>query len=60
LKTLASAVERLVDTGRVVVVAVTECAAPTREDTELLEPLLADSAPMARQRGVLASTDAST
>ena len=38
---LANAVERLVDTGRVVGIAVTECAAPTLDDALLFEPLLA-------------------
>ena len=38
---LASAVEHLVDAGRVVGVAVTECAAPTPEDAQALEPILA-------------------
>lgn len=37
---LARAVELLVDTGRVVGIAVTECAAPTAADAQLLEPLL--------------------
>jgi arginase len=38
---LDSAVEPLIDTGRVVGIAVTECAAPTLDDALLLEPLLA-------------------
>jgi arginase len=38
---LAEAVERLVDTGRVIGIAVTECAAPTLDDALVLEPLLA-------------------